>query len=344
MPSPTVTSAAATTMTKKTMACPPMSPSVREKVTKVRLTALSISSTHMNMISALRRVNRPKAPTPKSSAASTRYQAAGTFIPRPRSGCARGAFGRHRDGAGHPVRPRHERDETRDGDDDTDAGEGPLANEWFDPHRVTPVHAEEHDHEEEEHDDGPRVHDDLHGGEEVGGLGDERNGDAEERHDQTERRVHWIVRGEDAHGTDEDQQRRGREDHDARPGVSDGDHERSRERRRLGIFLRALLNLACNPRWSSGTSSGWRCRGKTLRNCLEPVATSSRFSDWPASAARTPKPRSAVHCTTPSNDASPAGEVARIQPPVMSASPSRQSSQGRRWGKPWSSTSSSALV
>ena len=62
MPSPTVTSAAATTITKKTLAWPPMSSSVRENVTKVRLAAFSISSMHMNMMRALRRVEQPEGP------------------------------------------------------------------------------------------------------------------------------------------------------------------------------------------------------------------------------------------------------------------------------------------
>ena len=43
------------------------------KVTKVRLTALSISSTHMNMISTLRRISSPTAPMLNSAAASARY-------------------------------------------------------------------------------------------------------------------------------------------------------------------------------------------------------------------------------------------------------------------------------
>ena len=38
--------------------------------TNVRFTALSISSTHMNITSTLRRVSRPTAPMVKSSAAS----------------------------------------------------------------------------------------------------------------------------------------------------------------------------------------------------------------------------------------------------------------------------------
>ena len=59
MPRPTTTSAAATTSTKTTTVWPPMSSSIREKVTKVRVTALSISSTHMNITSGLRRTSRP---------------------------------------------------------------------------------------------------------------------------------------------------------------------------------------------------------------------------------------------------------------------------------------------
>ena len=59
---PTTTSAAATTSTKNTIAWPPTSSSAREKATKVRFTALSISSTHMNITSGLRRTSRPDGP------------------------------------------------------------------------------------------------------------------------------------------------------------------------------------------------------------------------------------------------------------------------------------------
>ncbi len=81
MPRPTTTSAAATTRTKNTATWPPMSSSMRENVTKVRFTALSISSMHMNMTRTLRRISSPTAPMLNSTAASTRYQAAGrSFI------------------------------------------------------------------------------------------------------------------------------------------------------------------------------------------------------------------------------------------------------------------------
>ena len=69
MPRPTTTSAAATTSTKNTTTWPPMSLSIRAKVTNVRLTALSMSSTHMNITSGLRRTSRPTAPDVKRSGA-----------------------------------------------------------------------------------------------------------------------------------------------------------------------------------------------------------------------------------------------------------------------------------
>ena len=72
MPRPTTTSAAATTSTKNTAVCPPMSPSRVDMATKLRLTALSISSMHMNITSGLRRSVTPTAPMPNSTAASTR--------------------------------------------------------------------------------------------------------------------------------------------------------------------------------------------------------------------------------------------------------------------------------
>src|SRR3712207_8753613 len=59
---PTTTSAAATTMTKKAMTWPSSVPVARAKVTSVRFTELSISSTHMNTTMALRRTRTPTAP------------------------------------------------------------------------------------------------------------------------------------------------------------------------------------------------------------------------------------------------------------------------------------------
>ena len=72
MARPTATSAAATTSTKNTIAWPRTSSSVLANVTNVRLTALSMSSTHMNITSTLRRMSRPTAPIVKSSAANVR--------------------------------------------------------------------------------------------------------------------------------------------------------------------------------------------------------------------------------------------------------------------------------
>src|SRR5439155_20171510 len=79
---PITTSAAATTRVKNTNTCPPMSSSIRAKVTNVRLTALSMSSTHMNMTRALRRTSRPMAAMQNISAATVRYQAPGTLTSR----------------------------------------------------------------------------------------------------------------------------------------------------------------------------------------------------------------------------------------------------------------------
>src|SRR5581483_6231319 len=113
MPRPTTTSAAATTITKNTIDWPPTSSSMRANVMNVRLTALSMSSTHMNMISTLRRTSSPTAPMVNSTAATDRYHAPGTLIsPRPLElgvGFARLVVGGR-------VRPAHEHDGRHDGD------------------------------------------------------------------------------------------------------------------------------------------------------------------------------------------------------------------------------------
>src|ERR1043165_3552757 len=61
MARPTAASAAATVMTKNTNTCP-ATPYVCANAMKVRFTALSISSTHMKMMIALRRVSTPTTP------------------------------------------------------------------------------------------------------------------------------------------------------------------------------------------------------------------------------------------------------------------------------------------
>src|SRR5687768_12961537 len=64
---PTAASAAATVITKNTNTCP-ATPCTCANATNARFTALSISSTHMKMMIALRRVSTPTTPITKSSA------------------------------------------------------------------------------------------------------------------------------------------------------------------------------------------------------------------------------------------------------------------------------------
>src|SRR5712671_2636497 len=67
MARPTAASAAATAMTKKTKTCPP-TPRFWASATNVRLTALSMSSTHMKITIALRRRSTPSTPSVKRTA------------------------------------------------------------------------------------------------------------------------------------------------------------------------------------------------------------------------------------------------------------------------------------
>src|SRR5688500_2470607 len=72
--SPTAASAAATVMTMKTNTWPVM-PYAVENATKVRFTALSMSSMHMKMMIALRRVSTPTTPIVNSTAEKNRASA-----------------------------------------------------------------------------------------------------------------------------------------------------------------------------------------------------------------------------------------------------------------------------
>src|SRR6266850_2591335 len=67
MASPTAASAAATAITKNTNTWPP-TPRPCASATNVRFTALSISSTHIKITMALRRIRTPATPSVKSTA------------------------------------------------------------------------------------------------------------------------------------------------------------------------------------------------------------------------------------------------------------------------------------
>ena len=64
---PTATSAAATVRMKKTKTLPSIVPLKREKATRARVEATSISSRHMKMTSVLRRRRTPRNPRAKRS-------------------------------------------------------------------------------------------------------------------------------------------------------------------------------------------------------------------------------------------------------------------------------------
>src|SRR5207247_2478086 len=71
MASPTAASAAATAMTNNTKIWP-LTPSRWASATNVRFTALSISSTHMKITMALRRISTPAKPIVNRTAESAR--------------------------------------------------------------------------------------------------------------------------------------------------------------------------------------------------------------------------------------------------------------------------------
>jgi len=77
---PTAASAAATVITRKTKTWASSEPNSREKATKAKLTAFSINSMDMNMISIFRLSNTPKTPMVKSTALNIRYEDTGTIL------------------------------------------------------------------------------------------------------------------------------------------------------------------------------------------------------------------------------------------------------------------------
>src|SRR3954470_21541972 len=97
--SPTAASAAATVITKKTNTWP-ATPYTCANATKVRFTALSMSSTHMKMMMAFRRVSTPITPIVNRTALKNSDSVStGTLLP----------FAQH-DGADHGGEQQHARD------------------------------------------------------------------------------------------------------------------------------------------------------------------------------------------------------------------------------------------
>src|SRR3954469_25000753 len=74
-PSPTTTSDAAIAITEMAKTWPSSWPNWREKVIRARFAPFSMISTLSRMISGLRRISTPSAPTTNSSPESARYQA-----------------------------------------------------------------------------------------------------------------------------------------------------------------------------------------------------------------------------------------------------------------------------
>ncbi len=105
MASPTLTSAAATTMIKNTKICASLTTfglattaadaaCIFENATNNKFTALSISSMHMNMMIELRRVRTPTMPVQKSATAKPMYHFISIYLasPNPSKGGGSGSL------------------------------------------------------------------------------------------------------------------------------------------------------------------------------------------------------------------------------------------------------------
>src|SRR5262245_11167441 len=113
IPSPTTTSQAAITITIRAKTCPSWLPSEREKASRARFPAFSISSRQSRITSGLRRMRTPATPTANSSAERTRYQCTSITGPPPQPRL-RGCPGLVRDDD-PPAPPPHGGDEQQHG-------------------------------------------------------------------------------------------------------------------------------------------------------------------------------------------------------------------------------------
>src|SRR5688572_6327803 len=239
--SPTAASAAATVITKNTNTWP-ATPYACANATNARFTALSISSTHMKMMMALRRVRTPTTPMVNSTA-EKKMASASTLPPssqdhraddrgqqqdagelerqqvfgKKRPGDRRDhAFPLHlsrdrarlqRQGFGHPgPRQRSDLREHREADQ-TCRDLPPLAPGVGQLGRMAEV--EQHDHEQEHHHDGARVYQHLDGADELRVEHDVERGEAEHRVHQPEGRGHGTLASDEEqrrhHGDDAEQ-------------------------------------------------------------------------------------------------------------------------------------------
>src|SRR3989304_4390321 len=234
---PTAPPAAATVITKKTKTCPSREWRKRAKATKLRLTALSISSMDMKMTRALRRVATPATPTAKRKALRKRYAHSGTMDlslqlsfgedHRPDHGREQDhrcqlegdqVFAKedaaHRLGIPHSPdgleivgAPRSQHNVGTDaegqlgqqeaGQDEPDADPDGVR---ADRRAVLRPQIEQHDDEQEEDHDGSGIHEDVHEGDQLRTEEDVEAGLRKEREDQAEGAVDRTALQHHPHG------------------------------------------------------------------------------------------------------------------------------------------------
>src|SRR5512146_3321756 len=220
--SPTAASAAATVITMKANTEPVGSPKYDPTAMKATLTALSMISTLMMMMSAFLRATTPTTPIPNRMPESSRY-ADGSIIRFSPSDLLL----RQRDGPDHrpqqqhrgdlereqvsgEQRPSHRLDRTRVRrrpprhrvpprqdralEDQQPRRRDPEELQRRQPLHGKPVlrHVDEHDDEDEQDHDRPGVDDDLDRRQEMGLPQDEERRHGEQRQDQAERRGHRV--------------------------------------------------------------------------------------------------------------------------------------------------------
>src|SRR3954451_12768582 len=182
--SPTAASAAATVMTKNTKTCP-ATPYACANAMNVRFTALSISSTHMKMMIALRRVSTPTTPMLKSSAEKNSDSASISIPPacqRDRSdNCGEQEYARDLEGEQVFMEQR-----TGDGLDRTICGDlrrGIVGRETQRVRYLRPRHREDHGQDRDANQAGDQLSSEPSRVGNLTGLPEVQQHDHEEKHD-----------------------------------------------------------------------------------------------------------------------------------------------------------------
>src|SRR5436190_14806030 len=291
--SPTAASAAATVMTKKTNTCP-ATPCTWANATKARFTALSMSSTHMKMMIAFRRVSTPTTPIVNSTA--EKNSDSFNIGASPSQDYRTHDRGEQQDARQLECEQILGEQRPGDGCDRTVLHDVRRQRAWRQRQRIGDPHAREREHlgDEREADETRReLPPEAARIRELGGMAEVEQHDDEQEHHHDRARVHQhldrtdelriqqdVERGEAEHRVHEpERRRRGRLARDEQQRRHDGDDAEQVEVK--GVEQRKIALRHHSPLGSAGSHishTGCVCAIRRSRSYTNPSREYSEFS------------------------------------------------------------------